>query len=32
MQLLRQKKSEDIIILHDKIEENISKKDLAGNV
>jgi uncharacterized coiled-coil protein SlyX len=32
MQLLRQKKSDEIIILHDKIEENISKKDLAGNV
>lgn len=32
MQLLKQKKSDDIIILHDKIEENRTKSDLAGNV
>jgi uncharacterized coiled-coil protein SlyX len=32
MQLLKQKKSEDIIILHDKIDENSSNSNLAGNV
>lgn len=32
MQLLRQKKSDEIIILHDKIEENASNTNLAGNV
>lgn len=32
MQLLKQKKSEDIIILHDKIDENSSNSNLAGNI